>query len=180
MTDIVLIVLVLLVVGVGLWWLLGGTKKEAPPAVERRETEAAPRPDATLERVVVPPDPEMLGTPMQATFAPPVGSATAPVDAPPPRPAAAPPSPGATVGAAPDDLTVMKGVGPKLATLLASLGVTRFDQIAAWSDADLDRIDAQLGNFKGRARRDQWIEQAGYLSKGDRAGFEARFGKIEG
>lgn len=168
MTDIVLIVLVLLVVGVGLWWLLGGSKKdETPPAVERRGTDAAVEADRTI-----PPDPEMLGTPMQATFAPPVGSAAAPVDTPPP--------PGVSAGAAPDELTVMKGVGPKLATLLASLGVTRFDQIAAWSDADIDRIDAQLGNFKGRARRDQWVEQAGYLAKGDRADFEAKFGRIEG
>jgi predicted flap endonuclease-1-like 5' DNA nuclease len=36
-----------------------------------------------------------------------------------------------------DDLTRIKGLGPKLKTLLASLGVTRFDQIAGWSEEDV-------------------------------------------
>jgi predicted flap endonuclease-1-like 5' DNA nuclease len=78
----------------------------------------------------------------------------------------------------PDDLTRIKGVGPKLAALLGSLGVTRYDQIAAWSDADLARIDDQLGAFRGRPTRDNWIEQCRHLATGDIAGFEARFGKV--
>ena len=41
-----------------------------------------------------------------------------------------------------DDLTRLKGVGPKLSTLLCSLGVNSFDQIANWTDVDIDRIDA--------------------------------------
>lgn len=77
-----------------------------------------------------------------------------------------------------DDLTRIKGLGPKIATLLRGLGVTRFDQIAAWSDADVARIDPQLGSFQGRIARDSWVEQARYLSAGDVAGFEARFGKV--
>lgn len=77
-----------------------------------------------------------------------------------------------------DDLTRIKGIGPKLVQLLQSLGVTRFEQIAAWSEEDIDRIDDQLGNFQGRIRRDSWVEQAGFLAKGDIAGFEGRFGKV--
>ena len=77
-----------------------------------------------------------------------------------------------------DDLTRIKGLGPKLSTLLASLGVTRFAQIAAWTDADLAGIDAQLGSFAGRPARDQWIEQAKLLAAGDTAGYESRFGKL--
>ncbi len=77
-----------------------------------------------------------------------------------------------------DDLTRIKGVGPKLRTLLASLGVTRFAQIAAWSEADLARIDPQLGAFAGRPARDQWIEQAKLLAAGDTAAYEAQFGKL--
>ena len=77
-----------------------------------------------------------------------------------------------------DDLTRIKGLGPKIATLLRGLGVTRFAQIAAWSEADIARIDAQLGTFQGRIARDNWIEQARYLSAGDVSGFEARFGKV--
>ena len=96
-----------------------------------------------------------------------------------PMPAAAPvaAAPIATVGGG-DDLTRIKGVGPKLRDLLASLGVTRFEQVAGWSKADIDRIDAQLGQFEGRIRRDNWIEQAKLLAAGDTAGYESRFGKL--
>ena len=84
---------------------------------------------------------------------------------------AAPEAPG-------DDLTRIKGLGPKLKARLAELGVTSFAQIAAWSDADITAIDAQLGSFAGRATRDQWVAQAGFLSIGDVAGYEAKFGKL--
>lgn len=77
-----------------------------------------------------------------------------------------------------DDLTRIKGVGPKLSALLGSLGVSSFAQIAAWSDDDLARIDAQLGSFSGRPQRDQWIEQARLLSAGDMAAYEGKFGKL--
>lgn len=77
-----------------------------------------------------------------------------------------------------DDLTRIKGVGPKLVTLLANLGITRFAQIAQWSEADLAGIDAQLGAFAGRPARDNWIEQARLLASGDTAAYEAKFGKL--
>ena len=83
----------------------------------------------------------------------------------------------AAVGA-PDDLTLIKGVGPKLNTLLGSLGVSRFDQIAAWSAADIAEVDQYLGTFKGRIERDSWVEQAGYLARGDTAAFAAKFGAV--
>ena len=75
-----------------------------------------------------------------------------------------------------DDLTRIKGLGPKLALTLQELGITTFAQIAAWDEADVDRIDAQLGRFQGRIRRDAWVEQARLLAAGDLPGFEARFG----
>jgi predicted flap endonuclease-1-like 5' DNA nuclease len=102
------------------------------------------------------------------------------VPSPPPAPVAAPPAPApapAAVGAG-DDLRRIKGVGPKLAALLQGLGVTTYAQIAAWSEADIDRIDAQLGTFAGRIRRDSWVEQAKFLAADDTAGFEGRFGKL--
>lgn len=80
----------------------------------------------------------------------------------------------------PDNLRQLKGVGPKLASLLTELGVTRFDQIAAWGPAEVETVDTHLGTFKGRITRDNWIEQAAFLAKGDTAGFEARFGKLDG
>ncbi len=78
----------------------------------------------------------------------------------------------------PDDLRKIKGIGPKLNTLLGELGVARYDQIAAWTAADVAEIDPYLGTFKGRIERDGWIEQAGFLARGDIAGFEAKFGKL--
>lgn len=93
-----------------------------------------------------------------------------------PAPVAAPaPAPEPASG---DDLTRIKGLGPKLAGLLSSLGVTSFAQIAAWDEPEIDRIDAQLGTFSGRIRRDNWIEQARLLASGDVAAYEAKFGKL--
>jgi predicted flap endonuclease-1-like 5' DNA nuclease len=76
------------------------------------------------------------------------------------------------------DLTRLKGVGPKLAARLHQLGVTGFDDIAGWDDAAIDRIDAELGQFSGRIRRDNWVEQARLLAAGDTNGFEQKFGKL--
>jgi predicted flap endonuclease-1-like 5' DNA nuclease len=80
----------------------------------------------------------------------------------------------------PDNLTRMKGVGPKVATLLAEIGVTHYAQIAAWGEDDITAVDARLGAFTGRITRDRWVEQAGYLARGDIAGFEREFGKLGG
>lgn len=76
----------------------------------------------------------------------------------------------------PDDLERIRGVGPKLDRLLASLGVLRFDQIAAWSENDVAEVDSHLGAFKGRIDRDNWIEQAKLLAEGRDDTWEQRFG----
>jgi predicted flap endonuclease-1-like 5' DNA nuclease len=68
--------------------------------------------------------------------------------------------------APPDDLTVLVGIGPKLAQGLADIGVTRFAQIAAWTLSDLANVDETLG-LKGRAVRDAWVAQAKRLAAGD-------------
>ena len=78
----------------------------------------------------------------------------------------------------PDPLTRMKGLGPKAEATLNGLGIVRYAQIAAWNEADVARIDAQMGAFKGRIARDRWVEQARYLAAGDTAGFETVFGKL--
>ena len=77
-----------------------------------------------------------------------------------------------------DDLSMLKGVGPKLADQLAALGFTRFDQIAGLSPNEVERLDAQLGAFRGRITRDRIVEQADYLARKDIDGFEQRFGKL--
>ncbi|NKX44337.1 NADH-quinone oxidoreductase subunit NuoE [Roseicyclus persicicus] len=62
-------------------------------------------------------------------------------------------------GRQPDDLKRISGVGPKLEALLNELGFWHFDQIAAWTPAEVAWVDARL-KFKGRIARDGWIDQA--------------------
>jgi predicted flap endonuclease-1-like 5' DNA nuclease len=81
-------------------------------------------------------------------------------------------------GEAKDEFTRMKGVGPKFAEVLHENGFFRFEQIAHLTPSEIDRLDDQLGPFRGRIQRDRVIEQADYLARGDNDGFEARFGKL--
>lgn len=83
----------------------------------------------------------------------------------------------APAAATADDLTRIKGLGPKLAALLGELGITTYAQIAAWDAAEIERIDAKLGRFSGRITRDQWVEQAKLLAAGDESSFVAKFGQ---
>ena len=59
-----------------------------------------------------------------------------------------------------DDLKMIKGVGPKLETMLNELGFYHFDQIAGWSAAEVAWVNDNLTGFKGRVSRDNWVEQA--------------------
>ena len=77
-----------------------------------------------------------------------------------------------------DDFERLKGVGPKLATMLQAHGLTRFEQIAGLTESELKRLDQDLGPFRGRLQRDRVVEQANYLARGDTDGFEQRFGKL--
>ena len=63
-----------------------------------------------------------------------------------------------------DDLKKIKGVGPKLETLLHALGVFHFDQITAWGPEDVVWMDENLNGFKGRVSRDDWVAQAKALT----------------
>ncbi len=83
---------------------------------------------------------------------------------------------GAPVGT--DDVRRLKGVGDRFAAALAKLGITGIAQIAAWSGADADVIDSQLGGFSGRIRTDRLVEQARLLHEGRTTEYETRFGAI--
>src|SRR5438093_5157826 len=81
-------------------------------------------------------------------------------------------------GKAGDDLCRLKGVGPRFADALHAAGFHRFEQLAHLTPTEIDRLDAQLGAFRGRITRDRVVEQADYLARGDTDGFEQRFGKV--
>ncbi|WP_170404334.1 NADH-quinone oxidoreductase subunit E [Ruegeria arenilitoris] len=76
-------------------------------------------------------------------------------------------------GGKPDDLKLLKGVGPKLEQTLNELGFYHFDQIAAWTPEHVAWVDARL-KFKGRIERDGWIEQAAKLAAGEETEFAKR------
>lgn len=138
--------------------------------------------DGDLGLSATPPPPEMVAAPPPVVAAPPTQTPLR--DA--PLPDVPLPIAGEIAGIAmpphatdaPDTLTKLKGVGPKLAAQLHDLGYSRFDQLGALDDAALDALDAQLGTFAGRLRRDRVVEQARLLASGDVAGFEAAFGKL--
>ncbi len=191
--DYGLWLLIALLVLIGLVFLLSGKRK---PDVETPADTTAPVETAPLaaappvaDPVTVPPTPAPVATsPAPAADVEPVetvepGSAVEPIaeHVPPADAEPIPASPAIAApadDAAPDDLLRLKGVGPKLKALLIELGVSRYAQIAAWTDSDIAAIDARLGNFKGRPVRDQWVDQAKYLEAGDTAGFEAKYGKL--
>ncbi len=154
------------------------TPPPAPAPVALAAVAPAPRPAPVIEPVVAP----VAAAPAPIVEAP-APVAVVPVVVAPAVPAVAAVAATAlgipaSVGA-PDDLLQLKGVGPKLNALLNSLGVYRFDQIAAWTAGDVAKVDGHLGSFKGRIDRDAWVEQAGLLATGAIAAFEAKFGKLD-
>jgi NADH-quinone oxidoreductase subunit E len=76
-----------------------------------------------------------------------------------------------------DNLKEIKGVGPKLETLLHEMGVYHFDQIASWSETEVAWMDQNLKGFKGRVSRDTWIAQAQVLASGGETEFSSKVGK---
>lgn len=152
--------------------------------------DTAPAP--TLARSPIPAAAPVRAAEPVAFVEPVVVTSPPPAPVPPPVPVAAPPAPvmapiaaamtaigiPAAIGKA-DDLMQLKGVGPKLNTLLNSLGVSRFDQIAAWAAKEIGIVDGHLGSFKGRIVRDEWVEQADLLANGKIAAFEAKYGKLD-
>jgi predicted flap endonuclease-1-like 5' DNA nuclease len=79
-----------------------------------------------------------------------------------------------------DDLQKLKGCGPKLASRLHELGITRYAQLASLGETEIAMLDEKLGPFRGRIARDRLAEQATYLARGDVDGFEQHFGKLGG
>lgn len=77
-----------------------------------------------------------------------------------------------------DDLKRVRGIGVLIEKRLNSLGVTSYDQIANWTNGDIDRISQTL-DFKGRIERENWVEQARILSSGGHTEFSRRVDKGE-
>ena len=59
----------------------------------------------------------------------------------------------------PDDLTVIRGIGPVLAKKLEAAGIRTLRQIGEWTAADIEKWDSEL-SLRGRVTRDKWVAQA--------------------
>ena len=64
-----------------------------------------------------------------------------------------------------DDLVRIHGVGPKIAGLLSSMGITSFRQVARFTPADVATVNEALDVFPGRIERDDWISSARELHR---------------
>jgi len=58
-----------------------------------------------------------------------------------------------------DDLTRINGIGEKIQEKLYHLGIYKFEQIANWTDDNIEWIQEYL-YFPDRVKRERWVEQA--------------------
>lgn len=62
-----------------------------------------------------------------------------------------------------DNLSEIKGIGPKLEEKLNEVGVYHFDQIANWSEENIKWLEENTV-FAHRAKKDLWVRQAKTLA----------------
>ena len=77
-----------------------------------------------------------------------------------------------------DDLKRIKGIGRVNEDKLNKLGIFHFDQIAAWTRAEVHWVGTYLA-FPGRIDREHWQTQAAVLAKGGDTEFSRRVDKGE-
>jgi len=66
---------------------------------------------------------------------------------------------------APDDLKLIKGIGPKFEKDLNGKGIYYFRQIGAWKAADVKMVEGVIDSIPGRIKRDEWVKQAKGFAK---------------
>jgi large subunit ribosomal protein L21 len=83
-----------------------------------------------------------------------------------PKAAKADAAPAAETGAVDaSNLSLISGVGPAIEKKLRAAGISSWNEIAAWTDADIERLDTEL-KLGGRATKEEWVEQAVELLAG--------------
>lgn len=154
-------------VGAAMFWatrwaspLKAAGPQPEPKVLPRPEPEVEAALEKAAETVV-----EAVETVSEAVVELPVAVAEAVMEAAPEPEIVIDPVVEAPVVVAPDDLTVMTGIGPKMAALLAEKGVTTFAQIAAWTEDEIAVLDKEL-KLMGRVGREAWVAQAKRLAGG--------------
>ncbi|MGE3194653.1 MAG: hypothetical protein AB7K08_14435 [Microbacteriaceae bacterium] len=156
--EIILWLLIAAVLGGVLGWLLRGILRPPRP-------KAGPTPvviEDELPRTVV----DEIDTGASGTLAQPVagGSAFAPDTA---TDRVAEVARRTAGGLTPphDDLVRIHGVGPKIARMLDSMGITSFRQVARFTPQDVAIVNEALEVFPGRIERDDWMGSARQLHR---------------
>ncbi len=62
-----------------------------------------------------------------------------------------------------DNIKKVNGIGPVFEKKLNSIGINSFEQIASWTNADVERIDNEL-ELSGRPQREEWVSKAKILA----------------
>lgn len=131
---------------------------KAPPAAKSVVAKPAAAKPAVVKKTVEPKPEAAVVKAAPAKVAAKTGTKVAVAEPVAAKPAATPVR-GRKAALKPEDLKRISGIGPKLEQVLNGRGIQRYADIAAWSDADVERVDAELG-FDGRIRRDDWVGQA--------------------
>ena len=93
-------------------------------------------------------------------------------------PQAAPSAPAASTSVRPDDLTIIEGIGPKIAGLLNAAGIQSFAQLSVTDTAKIaDILKANKLQFTDPTT---WPEQAGLAAAGKTAELEALQNSLKG
>ena len=58
-----------------------------------------------------------------------------------------------------DDLTQIRGIGPKFAQTLKDHGIRSYQKLASLTPKEIEELEEKLG-FSGRFERENWVEQA--------------------
>ena len=144
-----------------LWWLR--RRSEAAPT-------AMPRPKAVTPAPVVHPVPPKVEAPAPVMESMPPAPA---VEAVPPAPAVK------SAPLMPDDLKIIEGIGPKIASILAAAGITTFAQLGATDVSRLREIIAQAG-LTALADPATWPQQAALAAAGKLDELEVLQGQLKG
>ncbi|MFN3266886.1 MAG: helix-hairpin-helix domain-containing protein [Deinococcales bacterium] len=83
-----------------------------------------------------------------------------------------PEAPKAKKAASSDDLKRIEGIGPKINDALLAAGITTFAELADSSEEAL-KAALESAGLRFAPSLSTWAEQAGYLARGDEAGFIA-------
>jgi len=75
-----------------------------------------------------------------------------------------------------DDLKRIKGIGAVIEETLNKLGIYQFSQISEWTQDNISWVENFLA-FPGRIQREDWIDQAKALGRGETTEFAARVDK---